>query len=60
MLNYGMLTIQTAGEQDNFAFINTPNPDQYRRIVINAHERAIERIGQMGPGQRTVIADNKL
>ena len=53
--NYGTMTIETAGEEDNFAFPNTPDPDLYRKTVINCHERAIERIGRMGPGQRVKL-----
>lgn len=60
VLNYGLIQIETAGEKDNFAFPNTPNPDAYRRMVINCHERAIERIGQMGPMQRVSITHNSL
>jgi hypothetical protein len=58
--NYGTMTIETAGEEENFAFPNTPKPDDYRRIVINAHEEAIERVGHMGPVQRVAIADSQL
>ncbi len=53
--NYGTMTIETAGEADNFSFPNTPDPDVYRKAVINCHERAIERIGKMGTGQRVGI-----
>ena len=60
MFNFGVLTIETAGEEENFVFLSTPKPDDYRRIVINCHERAIERIGQMGPGQRVEIAKGEL
>jgi hypothetical protein len=58
--NYGTISIETAGEKDNFTFIYTPSPDIYRRMVINAHEDAIEHIGRMGPIQRVEISDNGL
>lgn len=60
LFNYGMLQIETAGEKANFSFPNTPDPDKYRRMVINAHEKAIERVGQMGPVQRVAITHNSL
>lgn len=60
IFDYGNLQIETAGEKDNFNFSNTPDPDTYRRIVINAHERAIERVGTMGSGQRVQIINNAL
>jgi len=56
IFNYGTMTIETAGEEDNFTFPNTPNPDDYRGMVINAHEKAIERVGRMGSTQRVEIA----
>jgi len=59
-LDYGTLSIQTAGEMDNFNFINTPRPNEYRRYIIQAHEAAIEHVGQMGPVQRTEISHNNL
>lgn len=60
VLNYGTLQIETAGDNDNFEFINTPNPDIYRHMVINAHERAIEHVGKMGSAQRLEIVHNGL
>ena len=54
--NYGTMTIETAGEEKNFSFPNTPNPDFYRRIVIKAHEEAIERLGKMGSAGRVEAA----
>ncbi|CAN5421025.1 hypothetical protein BH10PAT3_BH10PAT3_0960 [soil metagenome] len=60
IFDYGMMSIETAGEKENFAFPNTPNPDDYRRIVISCHEKAIERIGNMGSAQRVEITHNAL
>lgn len=56
--NFGTITIETAGEKENFSFPYTPNPDIYRRLVINAHEDAIDRIGHLGSGLRVEVADN--
>ena len=58
LFDYGTMIIETAGEQENFSFPNTPTPDKYRRIVINNHEDAIERIGRMGSAQRIQITNN--
>jgi membrane protein YdbS with pleckstrin-like domain len=55
LFNYGTMTIETAGEQQNFVFLNTPTPDEYRKIVINAHEQSIERIGKLGSLQRVEL-----
>jgi hypothetical protein len=60
LFDYGMMSIETAGEKENFAFPNTPEPDVYRRIVINAHEQAIDRVGNMGSAQRVEIIHNAL
>lgn len=60
IFNYGTLTTETAGEQDNFVFINTPTPDIYRRMIINAHEAAIEALGSAGVTQKVHIANNNL
>ena len=58
--NYGTMSIETAGEKDNFSFINTPTPDTYRRMVISAHEDAIDRVGRLGNTQRVMINENGL
>lgn len=60
LFDYGTMIIETAGEVENFAFPNTPNPDLYRRVVINLHEKTIEHIGKMGSAQRVEITNNNL
>jgi hypothetical protein len=45
LLNYGGLSVQTAGETENFNFTNTPDPNTYRRYIIEAHEDAVARAG---------------
>lgn len=45
--DYGVLNIETAGEQDNFLFPYCPQPDQYVKILMGARERYI----QEHPGQ---------
>lgn len=54
--DYGTMTTQTAGEQENFIFLNTPTPDLYRRIVINAHEEAINTLGKIGTATKIEAA----
>lgn len=38
ILGYGTLTIQTAGEQENFIFYYCPNPNRYASEVLAAHQ----------------------
>lgn len=42
-LNYGILNIETAGEQVNFIFNYCPNPDYYARQILEAREQAHRR-----------------
>lgn len=37
-LNYGTLTIETAGEQNNFIFIYCPNPNAYAKAILDARQ----------------------
>lgn len=39
MLNYGTLTIQTAGEVDNFIFTFCPKPNDYANQILEARQR---------------------
>jgi len=45
IFNYGKLTIETAGEQNDFEFTYTPNPQQNTRAIIWAHEENMKRYG---------------
>ena len=45
ILNYGVLNIETAGEQINFVFNYCPKPDFYARQILEAREQA-------GPSRR--------
>lgn len=38
IFNYGTLTIQTAGEVDNFVFTLCPNPDVYANRILEARQ----------------------
>lgn len=42
ILNYGTLTIQTAGEIDNFIFTYCPAPNDYAQKVLAARERFVK------------------
>ena len=43
VLNYGILNIETAGEQVNFVFSYCPDPDFYARQILEAREQAHRR-----------------
>jgi len=36
LFNYGTLTIETAGEQNNFIFVYCPNPNAYAKAILDA------------------------
>ena len=42
-LNYGTLTIETAGEQNNFTFIYCPNPNAYAKAILDARQLYMQR-----------------
>jgi hypothetical protein len=39
MFNYGTLTVQTAGEQDNFIFPFCPRPNHYAEEMLEARQK---------------------
>jgi len=39
MFNYGTLTVQTAGEKDNFIFAFCPKPNQYAEEMLEARQK---------------------
>lgn len=43
LFNYGTLRIETAGEQNNFIFVYTPNPNAYAKAILDAR---LEFIGK--------------
>ena len=43
IFNFGTLTIETAGEQQNFIFPFCPNPNHYAREILAARERFIQQ-----------------
>lgn len=45
IFNYGILRIETAGEQNNFTFTYCPNPNAYAKALLDARMAFIERNG---------------
>lgn len=39
MLNYGILTAETAGEHSKFKFLFCPNPNYYAKLILDAREK---------------------
>lgn len=46
MFNYGTLTIQTAGEVDNFVFPFCPDPDNYANRILEARQQFVRDYGE--------------
>lgn len=53
MFGFGVLTIETAGEQANFHFTYCPRPGYYAKIILDAREKLL---GQM---KKTTAAEHK-
>lgn len=43
ILNFGVLKIETAGEQANFHFLYCPRPNYYAKIILEAREKFISQ-----------------
>jgi uncharacterized membrane protein YdbT with pleckstrin-like domain len=41
--NFGTLTIETAGEQNNFIFVYCPNPNAYAKAILDARQDYFKR-----------------
>lgn len=46
MLDYGTLTIQTAGQEDNFVFGMCPKPDHYANQIIETRQQYVRTYGE--------------
>jgi len=46
LFNYGTLTIQTAGQEDNFIFGMCPNPDFYANQIIDTRQQYVRAYGE--------------
>lgn len=45
MFNYGTLTIQTAGQEDNFIFTMCPRPDYFANQIIETRQQYVRIFG---------------
>ena len=45
LFNYGTLVIETAGEQQNYTFVYTPNPYERAKDIVAAHEENLKKFG---------------
>lgn len=45
LFNFGTLVIETAGEQQNYTFVYTPNPYERAKDIVGAHEENLKRFG---------------
>jgi uncharacterized membrane protein YdbT with pleckstrin-like domain len=45
IFNYGLLTVETAGEQNNFIFPYCPNPNAYAKAILDARLQYMNRGG---------------
>lgn len=43
MLNFGILTIETAGEQENFHYYFCPDPDHYAKLIFDTREAFLSK-----------------
>lgn len=43
VFNYGTLTVQTAGEMENFVFPYCPNPNKYANSILDARQAYADR-----------------
>ena len=44
ILGYGTLTVETAGEEDNFVFAYCPTPDTYAERILEAREKYVQSL----------------
>lgn len=45
IFNYGIIFIETAGEQSNLKFTFAPDPYQKSKVIVNAHEENLKLYG---------------
>ena len=44
LLGYGTLTVETAGEEDNFVFPYCPSPDTYAERILEARQKYVQTL----------------
>ncbi len=54
MLDFGILQIETAGEQHNFSFPFCPSPHRVSKIILDAKQSFLENTGQAGSYRNNV------
>lgn len=47
IFNYGTLTIETAGEEDNFIFPWCPDPDAHADSILRARQQYVQKYGEL-------------
>ena len=53
ILNYGNICVQTAGEVERFTFLQIPNPNHVKNVIVQLQEKAsIEEDREMGQAIR--------
>ncbi len=45
LFNFGTMVIETAGEQQNYTFIYTPNPYERAKDIVFSHEENLKKYG---------------
>lgn len=50
MLGYGTLTVETAGEEDNFIFPLCPRPDSYAEQILEARQKYVQSLDETHRG----------
>lgn len=48
IFGFGTLTVETAGEEDNFVFPYCPTPDDYSERILEARQKYIQSLDQAG------------
>lgn len=54
LFNYGVLKIETAGEQSNFEFNFCPNSGRVAKIILDARERMLGQMDEVGEAMTDV------
>jgi hypothetical protein len=47
IFNYGTVTVETAGEEDNFIFPWCPDPDKYADNILKARQQYVQKYGEL-------------
>lgn len=58
MFNFGVLQIETAGEQHNFSFPFCPNPHRVAKIILDAKQHFLEVTGMAGSYRNNIYTNS--